>query len=274
MLQYSTLADSDLNEITQAWNRCWQGYLFEMNYSEAQMKAWLHQCQVDLSHSVAIRESEKIVGFALLSVEKEGGWIAGTSIDPFFRGQHLFLPLMTTQIQYARDLGLKQLKLEVLTQNHAARVYEAVGFKQMRELYVYRFPKGTIKADLFPTGRRYFREVPLADYFEARIRAEFSPAWQRRENYLRRYPTLKAWLNFNGTAGMLFTGEGFTTLLDAWTNSWEQAEKLVFSILEVTDGNFNLTNQPKDWLSAYLTQLGISPITIQNEMIFFGEQTR
>ncbi len=267
MLQYSTLANSDLNEVTQAWNRCWQGYPFEMNYSEAQMKAWLHQSQVDLSHSVAFKESEKIIGFALLSVEREDGWIAGTSIDPLFRGKHLFAPLMSTQIKYARDLGLKQLKLEVLTLNHAAKVYEAVGFKQMRELYVYRLPTGTIKTDLFPTGRRYFREAPLSDYFEARIRAEFSPAWQRRENHLRRYSTLKAWLNSEGTAGMLFTGESYATLLDTWTNSWDQVEKLIFSILEVTAGNFNLTNQPKDWLSAYLTHLGISPTSIQNEMI-------
>lgn len=268
MLEYSTLDNSSLYEITQAWNRCWQGYQFETNYSEVQMKAWLYQCQVDLGHSVALRESGVIIGFALLSVENEDGWIAGTSIDPRFRGKHLFAPLMSTQIQYAHDLGLKRLQLEVLTQNHAAKVYEAVGFKPMRELHVYRLPAGTFKTGLSQKVCRHFREVPLSEYFEARTRAEFSPSWQRRENHLKRYSSLKAWLNLQGNSGMLFTGEHYTTLLDTWTISWEQVEKLISSILEITEGDFNLTNQPKDWISAYLTRLGILPSSIQYEMIY------
>lgn len=266
MLEYSTLAGSSLSELTQAWNRCWQGYQYELSYSEAQMKAWLHQCQVELNHSVALRDSERIVGFALLSVENEDGWIAGTCIDPHFRGKHLFASLMLTQLKCALDLDLKQLQLEVLTQNHAVKVYEAVGFKRMRELYIYRLPTGTLKRNLSQIPRRPFREVPLSDYFEARTRTEFSPSWQRRENHLRRYSSLKAWLNSEGTAGMLFTGEHSTTPIDTWTVSFEQVAKLISSILEITEGEFNLTNQPKDWISAYLTRLGITPSSIQYEM--------
>lgn len=268
MLEYSTLANSSLSELTQAWNRCWRGYRYETSYTEAQMKAWLHQCQVELTHSVAIRESERIVGFALLSVENEDGWIAGTCIDPLFRGQHLFESLMSTQLQCALDLGLKQLQLEVLTQNHAVKVYEAVGFKRMRELLVYRLLTGTLKPDLGQIARHPFREVPLSDYFGARIHTDFTPAWQRRENHLRRYSSLKAWLNSEGTAGMLFTGDHNTTLIDTWTVSFELVAKLISSVLEITEGEFNLTNQPKDWLSAYLTRLGITPTDIQYEMSY------
>lgn len=268
MFEYSTLANSSLSELTQAWNRCWQGYHYKMSYSEAQMKAWLHQCQVELTHSVALRESERIIGFALLSIENEDGWIAGTCIDPHFRGKHLFELIMSTQLQCALDLDLKQLQLEVLTQNHAAKVYETVGFKRMRELHIYRLPPGTLKPDLGQIARRPFREVPLSDYFEARTHTEFPPAWQRRENHLRRYSSLKAWLNLEETAGMLFTGEHSTTLIDTWTVSLEQVSKLISSILEVTEGEFNLTNQPKDWLSAYLTRLGITPSDIQYEMTY------
>lgn len=268
MLEYSTLANSSLSELTQAWNRCWQGYQYEISYSEAQMNAWLQQCQVELTHSVAIREAERIIGFALLSVENKEGWIAGTCIDPLFRGKHLFASLMSTLLQCAHDLNLKQLQLEVLTQNHAVQVYEAVGFERMRELHIYRLPTGTFKPDLDQITRRPFREVPLSDYFEARAHTEFSPSWQRRENHLRRYFSLKAWLNSEGTAGMLYTGEHCTTLIDTWTVSFEQVAKLISSILEKTEGEFNLTNQPKDWLSAYLTRLGITPSSIQYEMSY------
>ena len=67
---------------------------------------------------------------------------------------------------------------------------------------------------------------------------------------------------------MLFTGEHGTTLVDAWTGAWDQVDKLLSSILDKTDGEFNLTNQPKDWISAYLTRQGISPSNIQYEMIY------
>jgi ribosomal protein S18 acetylase RimI-like enzyme len=268
MLEYSTLADSSILEVTEAWNRCWQGYDYELKFSEAQMKAWLHQCHVDLNHSIALKDSNQIIGFALLGVESNEGWIAGTSIDPHFRGKHLFSSLMTKQIEHGLNLGLIQLQLEVLAKNHAAKVYDKVGFQKTRELYIYRIPSGIFHSNSFKTTKGAYRQVSLNEYFETRSQTCFFPAWQRRENYLRRYSTLKAWLNSNGTSGMLFTGDHFSILLDAWTDYPEHVIKLVSTILEKTGGEFNLTNQPKDCITTYLTHQGISPSNIQYEMIF------
>lgn len=268
MIEYCTLADSSLSELTEAWNRCWQGYYYEFNFSEAHMRAWLQQCQIVLHHSIALRNSGKIIGFSLLSVENKDGWIAGTSIDPGFRGRHLFSSLMTAQIYRAFELGLKQLRLEVLTQNYAARVYEKVGFKRIRELNIYRISTDVLNPNSLKTHESPFKVSSLSDYFDARLGSNFSPSWQRRENYLKRYSVHKAWLNPSRTSGMLFTGEHSSMLLDAWTVSGDQVEELLYSILQRTKGELNLTNQPKDWISAYLTSQGIRPSNTQYEMVY------
>lgn len=269
MFKHATLTNASIGELAEAWNRCWQGYPYEMNFTEAHMKAWLYHMQVDLSHSIVLFESGKIVGFSLLALDGAEGWIAGTSIDPQFRGKHLFAPLMYSQVNKARDLGLQRISLEVLTENHAAKVYQAVGFKRFRELLSYRIPSETLSPKHARRVLRPFHEVSLKDYFEARRHAGFSPVWQRRENCLRNYSPLTAWLDLGATSGILLTGEYSTLLVDTWTRSLEQSEHLFTSILEKTGGEFTLKNQPKDWFSAFLTQQRIFPTSIQYEMIYF-----
>jgi RimJ/RimL family protein N-acetyltransferase len=267
MPEFTSLTHTDLRELTEAWNRCWEGYPYRSIYSEANMSAWLSQCQVDLDYSVAIREAGRVIAFSLLGTEKDEGWIAGTSIDPEFRGRRLFAPLMLKQLQRADELGLQQIQLEVLTQNHALKVYQAVGFRFWREVNVYRLPAGTVRHDFRHSSRHLYQEVALADYFQARAASGFSPTWQRRETYLRRYSTLHGWMNTEGSSGFLLGGEQGSTLLDAWCFSAQEAEVLIDWILSKTTGELNLTNQPKDWISALLTRLNLQPTVTQYEMI-------
>lgn len=267
MLEFTSLIHTDLQELTDAWNRCWQGYPYRSIYNEVNMSAWLSRCQVDPEYSAALRESGKIVAFSLLGTENDEGWIAGTSIDPEFRGRKLFAPLMRQQLQRAGELGLKQVQLEVLAHNHALKVYQAVGFRCLREVNVFRLAAGSFQHDFLQSARHLYQEVSLADYFQARAASGFSPTWQRRENYLRRYPALQAWLNRGGSYGFLLSGEQSGTLLDAWCLLPQEAESLIAWILTKTEGELNLTNQPKDWISALLSRLNISPTVTQFEML-------
>lgn len=265
MFKYSDLANIDLATLTSAWNRCWQGYYYETHFTETQMKTWLERCQVDLTHSTSLRHFERIVGFSLLGVENQMGWIAGTCIDPENRGSGLFAPLLQNQLEKAKNLYIQQVRLEVLNQNFAHKVYEKVGFRKIRELYVYRYPKDAIEFKGFRSVGFSLRETNQTDYFQARREAGFNPPWQRREEYLKRHNLSSAWLSFDGKSGMLITKDSHL-LLDAWTVAWDQTEKLLSSILALTQGEFILTNQPKDLFTAYLCQLGINPSDIQYEM--------
>ena len=85
---------------------------------------------------------------------------------------------------------------------------------------------------------------------------------------MRSFAPLEAWLNNDGSSGALFLGPG-ELLLDAWVSNWQEAEKLISWILSFSKGDLNLLNQPKDYLTAYLTQQGLSPTDIQYEMIAY-----
>ncbi|MHB1651933.1 MAG: GNAT family N-acetyltransferase [Desulfitobacteriaceae bacterium] len=273
----------DLTKMTQVWNDCWQGYYYDIRFTPAQMKFWLHLGQVSLEHSVALVENGKVVGFSLLALDGQEGWIAGTSIAPEKRRQGLFALLMQAQLDMAKEAGLRKVCLEVLKQNHARKVYRAVGFRELRQLNLYRIkipdnvqeawrlPMESTEIDfwrktegLFFPG--LFRVSKAEDYFDLRSLSPFTPAWQRRENYLRRYPYLHAFLNKQGTAGLLCTGAKDQTLLDAWCSGLGEAGPLLAEIIRQSGGEIALTNQPEDWLAAYLAACQIRPQAIQYEM--------
>lgn len=262
------LSGTGLDELTEAWNRCWQGYYYDMRFAPANMKLWLELGQVDLNCSLALFHSGKVIGFSLLSKSESEGWIAGTSIEPFYRGRKLFAPLMQAQLDLARKSGFQCIYLEVLEQNFAYRVYKAVGFQEIRRLKVYR-AKETQTSFWRELERIYipgfFRAGSLDDYFAVRADYAFHPPWQRRENYLRRYGNLKALVNRQGTAGILMAGEQ-ETIVDAWCSSAQEAGRVLAEIAHRNKGKINLTNQPEDWLAAYMTTAKLKPEAIQIEM--------
>ena len=237
-----------------------------MTYTPEHIRVWLHLSQVSLQHSMAIVVEELVVGFALLSVDGRDGWIAGAAIDPTYRRKGLFTPLMHSLLNSATCVGLKRVYLEVLEQNHALKVYQSVGFNQVRQLNIYR----TKRRIDYPSARqievRSLETVPVEQYFANRRRAFFNPAWQRREEYLRRYGNSLAVLNWAGTAGALFAGDRDAPCLDAWSASEAGAEELIFSVLGRSNPTFSLTNQPKDWIVAFLSAYGIKPSAKQFEM--------
>lgn len=281
-LQFCRLSHLGLAELTESWNRCWRGYYNDMTFTNEQMKFWLYLGRVDPELSLIWLDGDQVIGLSLLARDGEDGWLAGTGIAPERRRQGLFAPLLQAQADLVRASGLKRIYLEVLEQNHARKVYRTVGFKELRRLNLYRVHS----EDLAVGGSRgiqgggpgirsriqevarpgVFRPSNPDDYFAIRALGPFKPAWQRRENYLRRYPVLSAFLNRQGTSGFLFTGEQRNTLLDAWCSKPGEAGYLAAIIMDRTWGEFSLTHQPEDWLAAFFTSCQIKPQAIQYEM--------
>ena len=259
-----TLEGLNLEEITEMWNRCWRGYYYEMSYLPFHMKVWLDLSKVYLQHSVAIFEGHKVIGFSLLSVDGTDGWIAGTSIDPSYRHKGLFAPLLRTQLDQARKIGLKRIYLEVLEQNYAYKVYESVGFGHIRKLNVYRAISDWKRYDQ-SVRFRPLDMVSLEQYFRYR-RAFFCPSWQRKEEYLSRYGRTMPLLNSSRTAGALFTNEKNTLLLDVWSVAGDGATEVMADVFDRIVQSLTLLNQPDDSITFFLNQLGICPSAIQFEM--------
>ncbi|EGW41586.1 GNAT family N-acetyltransferase [Desulfosporosinus sp. OT] len=265
-IRVNTLEHISLHELTDIWNRCWRGYYYDMTYTPEHMRVWLHLSQVSLQHSMAILVEDQIVGFALLSIDGVDGWIAGACLDPNYRGKGLFAPLMFSQLNSASCVGLKGVFLEVLEQNHALKVYQSVGFTRMRQLNIYRTQGGI---DFFSDGKVEACHLEMASveqYFESRRRAFFNPAWQRREEYLKRYGNFSAVMNSSRTAGALFAGDKNAPCLDAWSATESGAKELISSVLGRSNASFSLTNQPEDWIVSFLSAYGINPNAKQFEM--------
>ena len=264
-IRLATLEKVNLSEMAESWNRCWHGYSFAPAFSNEYMKFWLELGQVSLENSIAIRFRNTIIGFVLLAASNSEGWIAGTSIDPRYRGKGLFTPLMKAQLEMARSIGLKKIYLEVLSENHAQKVYRSVGFERLRPLNVYRTP-GASTAASSPGLMPALKHIALPQYFELRQASWFVPSWQRRQEYLRRYRNMTAWVNSAGTAGVLISGQTKAPLLDVWSANPEGAEEIISALgLERTQG-FSLINQPEDWITASLQKRGIKPTVLQYEM--------
>lgn len=266
MYEFKTLGNSDISALTEAWNRCWQGYFYEMLFTEENLKVWIFRGMIQLDHSIALTENGKIIGFSFLGQAGYDGWIGGTAIDPRYRGNRLFVPMLKAQIELARALGLKQLYLEVLSQNYAQHSYQAVGFKFLRPLYIYRIKPGMLNLANSQDSDN-FQKVETSAYFLARQKGQFVPSWQRREDYLNRYPSLNAWLNPEGTSGMLYAEMKGSPLIDAWAPSDQSAQELLSVLNQRNNGEFSLTNQPPDSITQTLSLTEIRPTDLQYEMV-------
>lgn len=264
-VQVKTLANYNLVDITEIWNRCWRGYYYNMAYTQDHMKIWLTLSQVSLPYSIALLVDNRVVGFALLSIDNEDGWIAGTCIDPEYRRKGLFRVLLRCQLNLAKSILLKRIYLEVLEQNHARKIYQSLGFVDVRQLNVYRARSTPVFGDgVYPPA--HIETIPLDNYFKYRRKAFFNPAWQRREGYLRRHGNLLAYINQTNSAGALYAGEKSSLLLDIWSLDLISAEEILPAILQLSGSTFSLTNQPNDWIAIFLKNCGIIPSAKQFEM--------
>ncbi|MDA8229006.1 MAG: GNAT family N-acetyltransferase [Desulfitobacterium hafniense] len=266
MIQLCTLEYLPIHDLTSAWNRCWQGYFHDLTYDIEHLNLWLNLGQVSLKNSISLLSNEQVAGFSLLAFNGHDGWIAGTAIDPDHRGKGLFKQMMTAQLAEAKRIRLKRVFLEVLSNNIIAiQSYKDLGFKYLRVLNSYRVEPFENQRESYRRGRHLF-EVQLEDYFNHREINGFNPSWQRREHYLKRYLRLKAFINSSGTSGFLLTGELSPKLLDIWTSMPHEVAGLIYYLFQYSE-SFNLINQPRDWLSAYLASK-ISPESTKLEMCY------
>lgn len=266
MYDFTTLESFDFSTLTEAWNRCWQSYYYEMLFTEENLRVWIFRGMIQLNHSIALKENGQIIGFIFLGQAGYEGWIGGTAIDPRYRGKKLFAPMLKAQIELARALGLKQLYLEVLSQNYAQHSYQTVGFKFLRPLYIYRIKPRMLNL-AYSQDIDNFQRAEISTYFLIRQKGQFVPAWQRREHYLKRYPSLNAWLNPEGTSGMLYAEMKGSPLIDAWSTSDQSAQKLLSVLNQRNNGEFTLTNQPSDFIIKTINSTGIRPTELQYEMV-------
>jgi RimJ/RimL family protein N-acetyltransferase len=162
-----------------AFNAVYENYVMPVALTDEQFRDHVTTHDVLASASpVWLDDSGEVVALALLGVRGERGWIGGFGIASAHRGRGLSHALTEETLANARDLGLRDVRLEVLVDNpRAIHAYETGGFARTRDLRVLVRPGD---APPLPVAALPTTPVPLDRALA--IAAAFdrtAPCWQR-----------------------------------------------------------------------------------------------
>ncbi|MCU0507818.1 MAG: GNAT family N-acetyltransferase [Anaerolineae bacterium] len=140
---------------------------------------------VDPDASVVAERDGALIGQALLSRRGERAWVSAVGTVPAARRQGVARAMMLALIANARDLGLRDVVLEVISENTRAHaLYLDLGFRDVRELLTWRL---AADADPLPIPPELLSEAhpeSVVAHFEDWHRER--PCWQRELPTLRR----------------------------------------------------------------------------------------
>jgi ribosomal protein S18 acetylase RimI-like enzyme len=159
-------------------NAAYADYLIPLHVDADQLARmdWIYD--VDPDASVVAEAHGRLVAMALLSRRSGRGWISGVGTIPAARRQGAARQMMHALIGNARRLNLRDVMLEVITENEKAHaLYLDLGFQDVRELLTWRL---AADADPLPVPRELLSEVTpnavLVHFDEWR---KEPPSWQR-----------------------------------------------------------------------------------------------
>ena len=137
-------------------NAAYADYLIPLHVDADQIAQMDLLYDVDVDASVVAMDSGRLVGMALLSRRGERGWISGVGTVPAARRKGIARRMMSLLIENARALKLRNIRLEVISQNEKAhQLYLDVGFVDIRELLTWSLPAD---ADSLPVPQELLRE--------------------------------------------------------------------------------------------------------------------
>ncbi|GCE06102.1 GNAT family N-acetyltransferase [Dictyobacter aurantiacus] len=134
--RFSNALGYTFEQLADLHNRSFSGYFVPITMSAAQVSDFWRVNQIDANCCVVMHDSQgAFVGMARMGTRGTHGWCGGFGIVPEFRGTGASKILANEMVRVAKESGLTQLQLEVLTQNTAAiKLYERVGFVRQRRL--------------------------------------------------------------------------------------------------------------------------------------------
>jgi GNAT superfamily N-acetyltransferase len=248
-------------ELAEIFNAGYEGYYTPFSLDESAFRFLSTTFDDDLDASrVALVEGEP-AGICKLAIRGERGWIAGIGVAVAHRGKGYGEALMRAVIQVARDRGLRELWLEVLTPNEPAiRLYEKLGFETVRDVEVWTLEQ--------LVGREHeFRPVPL-EQAQARIGVErtWREPWQRADESVANYEGVEALESDRGAILFRRSGERVSLLQGVATDE-EAARELVEALPEEARALQWLNGPEGDPFNAAIAALGGTRAWTQHEML-------
>jgi GNAT superfamily N-acetyltransferase len=165
-------------ELAAIFTASYQEYFVPFKVDQETLDYMVDVFDLVLAQSLVAVEAGTAVGLANLGRRGERTWVGGVGVIPARRGAGIGEQLMRGLFKQARDLGARQMGLEVIAENAAAiSLYEKLGFEATRELEVLSLARaeGGAEAEEVEAGK--------ARRLVARRREEPEP-WQRDDKTL------------------------------------------------------------------------------------------
>jgi ribosomal protein S18 acetylase RimI-like enzyme len=166
-------------ELAALFNRGYAGYYAPVTLDAAAFRGMVDANQIDLDASRIGERGDEPVAFAMLGIRGARGWIGGMGVAPEARGRGFGRAAMEAVLESARARSLEHVDLEVLEQNTpAARIYEALGFRDWRKVEVFARAPAPLPPETDPAAEVVSLGVRECLDRHARYHPE-RPPWQR-----------------------------------------------------------------------------------------------
>jgi ribosomal protein S18 acetylase RimI-like enzyme len=189
---HTTLADCDSAALAAAFNAVYAQYVAPFTMTPEQARRHVESTSIDPARSLLwLDDAGAVQAMAALGIRARRGWIGGFGIVPAYRGRGLGHALLRETIEVAARAGLRQIELEVLVDNVAARhVYERGGFRREERDAIGL--SGEPRARGGNSGAIGIQPVETGEAIAALAQVRpLAPCWQREGETLRRLPALQ-----------------------------------------------------------------------------------
>lgn len=137
-IQILRASEYTIDKLAMAFNRGFEQYVVPLELTPEAMAERVAYQDVLLEASFVLQDESGPAGVALLSVRGERCWCCALGVAATARGGGYGRTLMQRLIEEARQRKLKEMWLEVYTQNTVAfQLYQSLGFRVDRELTDY-----------------------------------------------------------------------------------------------------------------------------------------
>ncbi|MEK3975182.1 MULTISPECIES: GNAT family N-acetyltransferase [unclassified Psychrobacillus] len=151
-MEIKTLAKCTLDEITEAWNKGFEGYLLPATMDTHSLIKKIVGEELSTDFSIVGFMDGKPVGIILTGIREDGGkklaWNGGTGVAPSYRGKGAALKMMEALFKIYRKNNVSTATLEALEKNERAiALYKKLGYEVKDYLL---FISKQINSDEFP----------------------------------------------------------------------------------------------------------------------------
>lgn len=192
-----------LEELTDFYNQTRVDYLVPMPMSVDVMAEYIHDFDVDLRHSVVIKNGDngQVLGLGMLGIRGSDAWITRLGVTPASRKHGAGGAIMDGLLAGAQKANAKRVILEVIQNNAPAQnLFKKNGFKETKEYLVLR--RAPLRPPFLPEGKItwIYRKDALAA--------------------LRTYPHWLTWINATQSMENASMFQGFSVKLPDGSNGW------------------------------------------------------